>query len=82
MNSSVASDYNGHMEHGVFSLFLHEDILARVYQYEMDVMIYRQARLKLGLGDPGRPPYEEAYPVCLRLHFSLNHELRATLDCH
>ncbi|KAE9403770.1 hypothetical protein BT96DRAFT_1016803 [Gymnopus androsaceus JB14] len=59
----LGSDYNGHMEHGVFSLFLHEDVLARVYQYEMDVMMYRQARLKLGLGDPGRPPYEEAYPI-------------------
>lgn len=68
LNSSVGADYNGHMEQGIFALFLHEDILARVYQYEMDVIIYRQAKLRLGLGDPGRPPYKEAYPVCLRLH--------------
>jgi hypothetical protein len=43
------------------TLFLHEDILARVLSYELELRDWRVAETLAGRGDPGRPSYEEVF---------------------
>ena len=45
------------------TLFLHEDLVARTLDFELDVKQWRLAEIEAGRGDPGRPNYLDAFSV-------------------
>ena len=45
------------------TLFLHEDLIARILPYERDLKVYRLNEIEPGRGDPGRPAYNEVFGV-------------------
>jgi hypothetical protein len=45
------------------TLFLHEDLVARTLDFELDVKRWRLAEIEAGRGDPGRPNYLDAFSV-------------------
>ncbi|EDR10638.1 uncharacterized protein LACBIDRAFT_317320 [Laccaria bicolor S238N-H82] len=48
----------------LWTLFLHEDIIAKTLAYERDLKTYRLNEIKAGLADPGRPTYDEVFGGC------------------
>jgi hypothetical protein len=47
----------------LYTLFLHEDFIARTLSYERDLKAYRLNEIEAGRGDPGRPAYSKVYGV-------------------
>ncbi|KAJ7259483.1 hypothetical protein B0H12DRAFT_1108184 [Mycena haematopus] len=45
------------------TIFPHEDVLARVLDFEREVQDKRLDMIRRGEGDPGRPPYDVGYPT-------------------
>jgi hypothetical protein len=45
------------------TLFLHEDLVGRTLAFELDLQRWRRAEVNAGRGDPGRPSYEDVFPV-------------------
>lgn len=53
------------------TVFLHEDTLARMLAFELDLAKLRLDSMAAGFGDPGRPSYERVFEVsCLLASFS------------
>lgn len=48
----------------LWTLFLHEDIIAKTLAYERDLKTYRLNEIKAGRADPGRPTYDEVFGGC------------------
>jgi len=61
----VRSDIHDAMDAtpAVYTLFLHEDLIARTFAYERDLKAYRLNEIEAGRGDPGRPAYDEVFGV-------------------
>ena len=47
----------------LYTLFLHEDLIAQSLMYERDLKAYRLNDIEAGQGDPGRPAYDEVFGV-------------------
>jgi hypothetical protein len=47
----------------VATLFLHEDLVARTLDFELDLKQWRLAEIEAGRGDPGRPNYHDVFSV-------------------
>jgi hypothetical protein len=47
----------------IATLFLHEDLVARTLAFELDLKRWRLAEIEAGRGDPGRPNYNDVFPV-------------------
>ncbi|KAJ7245007.1 hypothetical protein B0H12DRAFT_1073587 [Mycena haematopus] len=62
LTSVVATQIHHGLDRGLCTLFPHEDILARVLEFEREVREIRVNMVKSGQGDPGRPPYAVGYP--------------------
>ena len=47
----------------LYTLFLREDLIARILVYERDLKAYRLNDIEAGQGDPGEPAYNEVFEV-------------------
>ena len=45
------------------TVFLHEDVLARMLAFELELAKLRLDSMAAGFGDPGRPSYESVFEV-------------------
>jgi hypothetical protein len=56
------------------TLFLHEDEVACTLAFELDLQRWRLAEVCAGRGDPGRPRYENVFPVSVISWFLQRHQ--------
>jgi hypothetical protein len=47
----------------IATLFLHEDLVARTLDFELDLKQWKLAEMRSGRGDPRRPSYLDAFSV-------------------
>ena len=61
----VRSDIHNAMDTmpALYTLFLHEDLIARTLAYERGLKAYRLNEIEAGRGDSGRPTYNEVLGV-------------------